>query len=189
MRPRIHINMQEDKNRWNNDLRSLFHYFHDFTITEVHQREDTVILKVVIPWGQMLNPPELDYTITIALKDCSDLSCTYWILKGDEDEISKPLGLRKNIEWRTTDPETISSLGLEVQSHLYSPPDHYLLRSNSDRSINDARIAGGDLSFRTRAFKLFDADNKPMELCELEAWGDAWSKGIQVGHLLSWHRP
>lgn len=176
-------------NDWDEDLNGLFSLFHDFIIKEVHQHGDRITLRVSIPWGQMFDTPENDYSITVVLADCSEISCTYWTIKTDMENRSKPVPFRKTDEWRTTDMATISTLGLEVQSHLYTPPASYLLRSNSDRSIHGARIAGGDLRFSALAFKLFDADNKPMELSNLEAWGAAWWKSIRNDQPIHWPRP
>jgi hypothetical protein len=174
---------------WSQDLNGLFGMFHDFTITEVLQQRDRITLRVVIPWGEMLLPPDHEYTITVEMADCSGLSCTYWTLSTAAADLLVPAWERRNVEWNTTDPATISALGLEVQRHLHTAPDHYLLQANSDRSIQGAPIAGGEIRFNALAFRLYDAEGRPMMLADLQGWGIAWWQSIEDGELRNWPRP
>lgn len=183
------MNAATQMEAWDRDLEGLFMLFHDFTITSVLQQRDRITLRVVIPWGQMLEPPDNDYTITVELAGCSGLSCTYWTLSTAAEDLLVPAWERRNVEWNTTDPATIGALGLEVQRHLHTPPDHYVLISNSDRSMHDARIAGSDIRFHALAFRLYDAEEKPMALDDLHAWGSAWWQSVQDGQQRKWTRP
>lgn len=152
---------------WNPDLNGLFGMFHDFTITEVQQQPDRITLKVVIP-GE-LPPHEQDRTITVVLAGCSDLSCVYSTMKTDRDSFARPICERPSNDWITHDTAIISALGLEVQSHVHIPPDHYELRANSSATMHGGAVTLGLLRFRALAFKLYDEANTEIELKALQA--------------------
>ncbi len=151
---------------WNEDLNSLFVMFHDFTITDVSQRDHEITLRVSIPIDQ-----GGDIGITVILAGCSDLSCDYSTLKTDSESLAIPLWKRTSNDWTTKDPAVISALQLEVQSHIHLPPDHYELRSNSSVDMHGGRVSLGLLKFRALAFKLYDEANTEIDL---SAWQARW---------------
>jgi hypothetical protein len=174
---------------WDEDLSALLVMFHDFEVIEVHQQGHELTLRVIIPWGQMLEPPLYDYTITVVLAGCSALSCTYSTLKTDPENLAKAIMRRGSDDWTTSDVSHISALGLKVQSHHHTAPDHYTLYCNTEKSMHGGHVAGGVLEFQALAFKLYDASGKEMERSALQKWGEAWWKSIDDGRESTWTLP
>lgn len=154
------------------EINDLFSMFHDFEIKELTYCQNLLTLIINLPWGQILWD-DYNFNIKIEISGCNYLSCIYGdLLKTPENLLNFPTH-RKFINKETTEPETISALGLEIQSHICSEPNNYEFRCNA--SSQDC--AGGELSFTADTVTIFDMAGNEISLTQMDNWcEEVWKK-------------
>ncbi|MEZ4804708.1 MAG: hypothetical protein R2852_04290 [Bacteroidia bacterium] len=151
----------------------LFFMFHDFEITELTYNTAVLNMTIRIPWGQLWN--DHDYLIKLELTGCNEMNCVYSEFLNTVENLAT--NFLSSEDKSTNDSKVITYLGLEVQRHIFHPPNKYELLCNSSKN---QIYGGGHLTFTAENYKLFNKEGIQVELQQMEKWFDEYWKEDEV---------
>jgi len=142
------------------DIDDLFSMFHDFEIVQMKHENKVLTITMSTPWAELRD--EKDFIIILELYGCDHVTCEYSEMNGVNNV--------------TSDCKLISTLGLDIQSHKFYPPDIYEFFCEAH---NNNVIADGQIKFNTNDFFLFDQEQNLLRLDKMKELATMWWRSIQ----------
>jgi|GEM_PF-3546603 hypothetical protein len=160
------------------EINDLFSMFHDFGIISLTYINKNLTMTLAIPWGQLWD--DLNYQIRLELSGCDFILCNYSECINTNEHFDASSPKNRWVDKTTSEPNTITELELEVQSHEFITPNRYVFRCNSSRCISNNPfdsgnlIGGGKLFFTAEDYAIFDKDGKQIDLNQMKKWCTEW---------------
>lgn len=150
------------------ELEKLFSTFHDFDIVALDNRDDSLIMTFRVPWGDMWE--DSDFKIKVVLKSGKIIGCTYFEWTDGINTSGGPNSVNKE----TTDIDTISQLGIDIQRFMSLGDGKYVFFCNGYD-----KVGGAEIIIKANCFELLDSKDKPLATNKYESWFNEWWTSIR----------
>ena len=147
--------------------------FHDFEIVDIEKEDDVLILKTIIPWGELWDIE--NYKLTFKFNGCEFFKCVYHKRTSNELVRTENAAYYPTVQTTTEDFEEIKRLELNVQRHSFAPPNLYKLYCNG---FGDG-VEFATLEFTADSFQIFDNEDKVVSLDKMKSLGTEWWTSIE----------